>query len=58
MQPKGEKTRKAVRWISAKLAEEPDASLHQLIMHAITNFDLNPRESEELIQFYRLTNPK
>ncbi len=53
MQPQGEKTRKAVRWISDLLKDQPDASPGELVIRAITKFDLNPKESEELMQFYK-----
>jgi len=51
--PKGEKTRRAVRWISEQLKEDSHKPLWPLINEAITRFDLNPFESEALIQFYK-----
>lgn len=53
MLPQGEKTRRAVRWISDMLKENPQAGINGLVMRAIAQFDLNPKESEELTQFYR-----
>jgi hypothetical protein len=53
MLPQGEKIRRAVRWISAKIDDNSAANLNNLISQAISNFDLNPKESEELMQFYR-----
>ncbi len=53
MQPQGEKTRKAVRWISEILKDQPEARPGELVMQAISKFDLNPKESEELMQFYK-----
>ncbi len=51
--PKGEKARRAVKWISDRLKDDPNQNLWPLINEAITRFDLNPLESELLIQFYR-----
>ncbi|MBN1479438.1 hypothetical protein JXA70_04120 [candidate division KSB1 bacterium] len=53
MHVQGEKTRKAVRWISDILQTSEKTQLETLIHQAINRFDLNPRESEELIQFYK-----
>ena len=58
MLPQGEKTRKAVRWISDNLKEDTTATLKQLINRAISKFDLNPREAEELVSFYRDSQQK
>ena len=51
--PEGEKSRRAVRWISVQLQENPKQKLWPLIEAAITRYDLNPSESEMLLQFYR-----
>lgn len=53
MLPQGEKTRRAVRWISDILQENPQSRINELVMRAISRFDLNPKESEELSRFYR-----
>jgi len=53
MLPAGERTRRAVRWISDALQESESANLKALIQQAIFRFDLNPKESEELMQFYQ-----
>ena len=51
--PEGEALRKAVKWISAELAEEPDKSIPKLVNEAVTRFDLSPKDSEFLISFYK-----
>lgn len=51
--PKGEKLRRAVRWISGRREEAPEASLGSLVSDATLRFDLTPRESEMLLAFYR-----
>lgn len=51
--PKGEKLRRAVRWISEHVAEDPERPLMQLVDAATLRFDLTPREAEYLIAFYR-----
>jgi len=51
--PKGEKNRRAVKWISACLQNNPELSLWKLVEEAISRFDLNPMEAEMLMQFYR-----
>jgi hypothetical protein len=55
--PQGEKLRRAVKWISAQLTEDPALKVSRLVEEAITLYDLNPFESELLIQFYQ-SNPK
>jgi hypothetical protein len=51
--PKGENIRKAVKWISENLKENPDQSVQKLINDAILRFDLSPGDSELVINFYR-----
>ncbi len=51
--PKGEKSRRAVQWISASLQNNSGMSLWKLVEEAINRFDLNPIEAEMLMQFYR-----
>ncbi|MBN2410676.1 hypothetical protein JXQ31_03220 [candidate division KSB1 bacterium] len=54
--PKGEKSRRAVQWISANLQNDSERSLWKLVQEAINRFDLNPMEAEMLMQFYRENN--
>jgi hypothetical protein len=51
--PKGEKVRQAIRWVSDRIREGPAEPFVVLAEQAAMRFDLSPRESEELLQFYR-----
>lgn len=51
--PEGEDLRRAVKWISAHLQENPDQPVNPLVQEAIFKFDLSPRDAEFLIMFYR-----
>lgn len=53
IQPKGEKVRQAVRYISAELQDDPTKSINKLIQEASHRFNLSPLEEESLISFYR-----
>ncbi len=50
--PKGEKLRKAVKWISAERRIENDESLLSLIEKVALLFNLSPKEEEYLKIFY------
>jgi hypothetical protein len=51
--PEGEALRKAVKWISAQITEDPDQSVQKLVNEAVTRFDLSPKDSDFLISFYK-----
>ena len=51
--PEGEDLRRAVKWVSAHLQEDPGQPLHKLVQEAVFKFDLSPKDSEFLIRFYR-----
>lgn len=51
--PEGEDLRRAIKWMSAHLEENPDQPVQKLVQEAIFTFDLSPRDGEFLIQFYR-----
>jgi restriction endonuclease Mrr len=51
--PEGERPKRAILWISENLKEDPSRPVMKLVHQAIARFDLTPKESEELIQFYR-----
>lgn len=53
LMPKGERVKRAIRWISGHLATEPSRAILPLVQEAALRFDLNPKESEELGRFYR-----
>ena len=51
--PKGERVRSAVRWISGHLKADPSRAVMPLVHEGALKFDLTPKESEDLIQFYK-----
>lgn len=51
--PDGEDIRRAVKWVSGNLQENPDQPIQPLVQEAIFKFDLSPRDAEFLIGFYR-----
>ncbi len=51
--PEGENIRKAVKWISGELQENPNKSLQKLVNNAVLRFDLSPKDAEFLTSFYR-----
>jgi hypothetical protein len=50
--PEGEDLRRAIKWISANLQDNPDQSVQPLVQKAIFKFDLSPLDAEFLIGFY------
>lgn len=53
IQPQGEKLKKAVKWISEKRKENPDANPAKLVDDAGFRFDLSPRDSEFLLRLIK-----
>ncbi len=51
--PPGESLRRAVRYVSDRLREDADKPLLSLVDEASQRFDLTPKQSEYLIDFYR-----
>lgn len=51
--PEGESVKKAIRWVSERIQEEPQRSVKSIINEAILRFDLSPKDSEFLIKFYQ-----
>ena len=51
--PEGESLRRAIRWISEHLKEDPEQPLARLIEEAELRYDLSPLECEFLRRFYR-----
>ncbi len=51
--PEGEAIRKAVKWVSAEMRENPDKPLAALADKAVFLFDLSPKDGEFLIKFFR-----
>jgi hypothetical protein len=48
--------RRAVKWISGHLQEDPGQPVQPLVQKAIFTFDLSPRDAEFLLGFYRKAN--
>ncbi len=53
IQPKGEKMRQAIRWISSERLEDGCKSILILIQEAALKFNLSPVDEEFLHSFYR-----
>jgi hypothetical protein len=51
--PDGEELRRAVRWISDNLQENPEQPVQPLVQGAVFRFDLSPLDAEFLIGFFR-----
>lgn len=51
--PDGEDLRRAIKWISGNLQENPGQPLAPLLQEAVFKFDLSPRDADFLIDFYR-----
>jgi hypothetical protein len=54
--PDGDDIRRAVKWISGHLQEEPGMPVRTLVQEAIFKFDLSPRDAEFLIMFFSQRN--
>jgi hypothetical protein len=53
IQPKGEKLRQAVKWISENLQEDESRSLYMLVQAAAQQFNLSPKDEDFLMSFYK-----
>jgi hypothetical protein len=53
IQPKGEKIRQAMKWISSELQEDEKNPVRKLIQEAAMRFNLSPMDEETLVAFYR-----
>jgi hypothetical protein len=51
--PDNESLKRAVKWISEQLKDDENKSKQLLINEAILRFDLNPKHSMYLINFYK-----
>jgi hypothetical protein len=54
--PQSEALRRAVKWISLHLQDDPDSDLFKLTQEAILRFDLSPKDELFLINFYQKQN--
>ena len=53
IQPKGERVRQAVKWISAERLETENRPISLLIQDASMKFNLSPKEEVFLRSFYQ-----
>ena len=51
--PTNQQLKKAVKWISEQLKDDESKSAISLVNEAILRFDLDPKQSENLLNFYR-----
>ena len=51
--PDSEHVQKAIKWISANLEENDKQPLPSLIDKAVFKFDLSPKDTEFLMNFFR-----
>ncbi|HBA54266.1 hypothetical protein [Syntrophorhabdus aromaticivorans] len=51
--PEGEDLRRAVKWISGTLQENPAQPVQKLVGEAVFKFDLSPKDAEFLTEFFR-----
>ena len=51
--PEGEELHRAIKWISDHLQDDAGQPLQPLVQQAIFRFNLSPKDSEFLIDFYR-----
>ena len=56
--PEGEDLRRAVRWISSGLQDDPHEPLFRLVEQAVFKFDLSPKDGEFLQSFFKGGAPK
>jgi hypothetical protein len=54
--PDGDDIRRAVKWVSGNIQENPGKPVQPLVQEAIFKFDLSPRDAEFLIMFFNQRN--
>jgi hypothetical protein len=53
LMPEGEAIKRAIKWISGELQENPQKSIPILVDGSVLRFDLSPKEADFLTNFYR-----
>ena len=53
IQPKGEKVRNAIKWISCERMEDQKRTINLFIQDAAMRFNLSPKEEDFLRAFYK-----
>jgi len=51
-----EDLRRAVKWVSGNIRENPDLPVRPLVQEAIFKFDISPKDAEFLIEFFNKRN--
>jgi hypothetical protein len=51
--PQGESLKRAIKWVSGYLKEDPDTEKFSVIQDAVLRFDLSPKDEQFLYNFYR-----
>jgi hypothetical protein len=49
----GEEIKRAIKWVSASLEDNPDQPVHKLVEKAVFEFDLSPLDAEFLMRFFQ-----
>ncbi|MEI6213856.1 MAG: hypothetical protein WCP10_07090 [Desulfuromonadales bacterium] len=52
MLPDGDDVRRAVKWVSGNIQENPEQRVGIFVQEAIFKFDLSPRDADFLINFF------
>jgi hypothetical protein len=50
--PEGEEIKKAIKWVSSNLEDNPNQSINKLVEKAVFTFDLSPKDADFLINFF------
>ena len=50
--PEVEDLRRAIKWVSGNIQDNPDQPVMPFVNEAVFKFDLSPRDAEFLIRFY------
>ncbi len=56
--PEAEDLRRAVKWVTDRLRENPGRPVQPLVQEAIFKFDLSPRDAEFLTGLFRRETEK
>ena len=51
--PQGESLKRAIKWVSGYLKEDPDTEKFSVVQDAVLRFDLSPKDEQFLYNFYR-----
>lgn len=53
LMPEGDAIRRAIKWVSGELQENPQKSAQKLVNDAVMRFDLSPKDADFLSDFFR-----